>query len=305
MKYTSTKTALFCRKEFLRIAAQSDEIHEKELQGYLAVNAFTKPIHRDYFEIDMNGEIYLMPRSSFQRKGHVFYPINYTIHSKLWRFGKKIDCLNLAVNRSTTDSRRKIALIDVEKLADLRDLFIKYGAIPILMDGTLLGWYRECSIIPHTKDVDIAIFEEDFPFILGETLPSLNLTWLYRDAILGRPDDNYILKLKIYGQTSFIVDIYAMYLDEKENVSFTTAFDSADFAKLKTTYPRLDILCAVDLLNHIFHAPCNTIDYLLVEFGSNWTDDRPSNKYHWRNAPLNTKTYGYFNKSEKFILNLI
>lgn len=31
-----------------------------------------------------------------------------------------------------------------------------------LSGGTLLGWYRDCGVIPHTKDVDLAFLAEDY-----------------------------------------------------------------------------------------------------------------------------------------------
>ena len=31
-----------------------------------------------------------------------------------------------------------------------------------LAGGTLLGWYRDCGVIPHTKDVDIAIWFHEY-----------------------------------------------------------------------------------------------------------------------------------------------
>ena len=28
--------------------------------------------------------------------------------------------------------------------------------------GTLLGWLRECGFIPHSRDVDVGVFADDF-----------------------------------------------------------------------------------------------------------------------------------------------
>ena len=47
-------------------------------------------------------------------------------------------------------------------LARLRDELIENEMFPFLNGGTLLGWYRECSVIPHTQDMDISVFAEDY-----------------------------------------------------------------------------------------------------------------------------------------------
>ena len=31
-----------------------------------------------------------------------------------------------------------------------------------LAGGTLLGWYRDCGIIPHTQDVDLALYAQEY-----------------------------------------------------------------------------------------------------------------------------------------------
>lgn len=49
-----------------------------------------------------------------------------------------------------------------EVLSRLRDELIENRMFPFLNGGTLLGWYRECSVIPHTLDMDISVFAEDF-----------------------------------------------------------------------------------------------------------------------------------------------
>jgi hypothetical protein len=39
-----------------------------------------------------------------------------------------------------------------------------------LMSGSLLGWYRECSLIPHTYDLDLAIKDS---FVDEKLVPEL------------------------------------------------------------------------------------------------------------------------------------
>lgn len=60
----------------------------------------------------------------------------------------------------------------VEELAQLRDELIEFDMYPFLNGGTFLGWYRECSIIPHTTDMDLSVFAKDYNPIYVELLHS-------------------------------------------------------------------------------------------------------------------------------------
>lgn len=39
---------------------------------------------------------------------------------------------------------------------------IEFNMYPFLNGGTFLGWCRECSVIPHTTDMDISIFANEY-----------------------------------------------------------------------------------------------------------------------------------------------
>ncbi|EJD73391.1 hypothetical protein LOAG_19186, partial [Loa loa] len=47
-------------------------------------------------------------------------------------------------------------------LQRFRNWAIERGMTPILHAGTLLGWYRECGIIPYTHDIDFTVFIEEY-----------------------------------------------------------------------------------------------------------------------------------------------
>lgn len=77
-----------------------------------------------------------------------------------------------------------------------------------LSDGTLLGWYRDCGIIPYTQDSDIAVPVDEYDKSVKEHFlgnPSVIL-WL----TMGSLKDSFEIRLrdKRYG---FHFDIFLMY----------------------------------------------------------------------------------------------
>ncbi|CAJ0933585.1 unnamed protein product, partial [Mesorhabditis belari] len=291
----------FAQTQFLTVAVRGDSTavaqRIKEMRGFRDVFLFSERAESDYFEIKKDEDIYLMPRSALRQNGHVFHPKNFTVVSRLWTFGKKVNCLNISMNRTEKDSVHKISPKDVVLLAKLRDLIIEQGAISFLFSGTLLGWYRECSIIPHTKDMDIAIFHDEFPFDFPFLVLNLSLPWLSLDHLYGRPNDNYISNFRMKGETKFNIDIFAMYYDEKRNQSFITGLNM--LKKMRYSYPRLEKICTADLLNFVFHVPCDPAIYLSAEYGLRWREDWPTGKYNWLSSPKNKEDNGKFLQSEK------
>jgi len=49
----------------------------------------------------------------------------------------------------------------------------------ILFGGTALGWYRECTIIPYTTDVDFAAFTAEYNAELETTIKMNGRLWLW------------------------------------------------------------------------------------------------------------------------------
>ena len=77
-----------------------------------------------------------------------------------------------------------------------------------LAGGTLLGWYRDCGVIPHTYDMDIAVPSEDYKdkiqkFFIGN--PNVHI-----HRVLGSVEDGLELGLVDYWN-NFQYDIFLTY----------------------------------------------------------------------------------------------
>ncbi|CAJ0928003.1 unnamed protein product, partial [Mesorhabditis belari] len=282
----------------LVVAARCDSAKALEIKneyGFQEVYSFSEPQEKDFFEIQKGDDIYIMPKNAFIQKDRILYPNNTRIHSRLWQYGKRLSCENVTMVRNTT--KVVISHSDMPLVAFVRDLILRRGSIPFIVSGTLLGWYRECSIIPHTRDMDFASFHYECPFDMLNIINTLELPWLWPYREYGRPDDNWSFTMEIRGNSTFWIDIFTMYYDEKRNVNFVSAL--AGLQKMKYTYTRFDTLCAVDLLNYVFYAPCDPEAYIRADYGPDWRIDVNSLKYHYDTSPKNAEKNGKFLAKEK------
>jgi fukutin len=96
-------------------------------------------------------------------------------------------------------------------------------------DGTLLGWYRDCGIIPFTNDADFGIFANDYSpaikqlFFLND-LASLSET-------LGVAKDNFELRIR---SKDFLFEIFLYYPFNFTHLSY--AFQKGNRQKLKFVF---------------------------------------------------------------------
>ena len=86
----------------------------------------------------------------------------------------------------------------------LEMMFIRYW----LSDGSLLGWYRDCGVIPHTYDMDIAIPFEDYKENIQKHFIGNPNVHIYR--VMGNQTDGLELGLVDYWN-NFQYDIFLVY----------------------------------------------------------------------------------------------
>uniref|UniRef100_A0A915NHT8 W02B3.4-like N-terminal domain-containing protein n=1 Tax=Meloidogyne floridensis TaxID=298350 RepID=A0A915NHT8_9BILA len=84
---------------------------------------------------------------------NVEMPADWKAFKKDWKNGKYLECTPLLERPKYT--RRAIPIKFLDRLVEFSNLLEKHNATAFLMGGTLLGWARECSLIPHTTDTDV------------------------------------------------------------------------------------------------------------------------------------------------------
>ncbi|GMR40865.1 hypothetical protein PMAYCL1PPCAC_11060, partial [Pristionchus mayeri] len=260
----------------------------------LEVIYYSKPrADRDYwlFESGRNETRAILPFSLYS-SSHLFLPSDIRRFLDDWKAARFIEC-NVLLVRNSTESRT-IPLSFMRHLAELRDFIKQRGARLTLAGGSLLGWFRECSLIPHTTDIDFFIRAEEYsPSIRADLDARASPYKLFR--IYGTPSDSYELSLNVKRASDVNIDLFFLYTNANE--SFVGGLAWYTRQKYKWSYPRIPSLCTGDLLGHLFYVPCNTKEVLDMEYG-NWREDAPSSDFVWYKSHRNVKENGFFSRAE-------
>ncbi|XP_048639219.1 ribitol-5-phosphate transferase FKTN isoform X4 [Marmota marmota marmota] len=82
----------------------------------------------------------------------------------------------------------------------------KLGVRFWLSSGTCLGWYRQCNIIPYSKDVDLGIFIQDYKSDIIIAFQDAGLPLKHK---FGKVEDS--LELSFQGKDDVKLDIFFFY----------------------------------------------------------------------------------------------
>ncbi|CAI5450131.1 unnamed protein product [Caenorhabditis angaria] len=176
-------------------------------------------------------------------------------------------------------------------MREFRDIFMEeFGILPILESGTLLGWYRECGIIPHTKDIDFIARKSDLPKDFMQKFAKFgNFTIARRLGTIEEP-----LIISFYANKKVGIDLWILY-EPKTGPGPYIAIAAQQKLKNKPVTPSIykfqymsSIIasfplefCSADLFGAIFWVPCNSLDVLRQEYGDFWYKDHLSKDYVW------------------------
>ncbi|XP_064422148.1 fukutin [Latimeria chalumnae] len=150
-----------------------------------------------------------------------------------------------------------------------------------LSSGTCLGWFRQCNIIPYSKDVDLGVFIKDYK---SDIIPAFHRAGLPLKHKFGKVEDS--LELSFQGE-DVKLDIFFFY--EEEDHMWNGGTQAKTGKKFKYIFPKFS-LCWTELLELKVRVPCETTDYIEANYGKNW--EVPVKAWDWKNSPPNVQENG-------------
>ncbi|KAK0418617.1 hypothetical protein QR680_013672 [Steinernema hermaphroditum] len=233
---------------------------------------------KDYFLILGNGTERAVRKFNwtlYTLDKHEFYiPSDVNQFLFDWKRSKFIRCHNIDMNRGSP--KQVVPLSAVQHFSKLRDLAAFYGSTLLLNGGTHLGWYRECSIIPHTTDSDFVILEEEHNPELLKALETSELFSVY--YLFGKPSDCFQLKMC----TDLVkIDLFYLYRNTTQDLSYVCGTSTPQ--RVRYSYPVLtrDHICSGDMLDRLVYVPCDSDAVMEMGFGKEWRRDWKSQNYQW------------------------
>ncbi|XP_068830137.1 ribitol-5-phosphate transferase FKTN [Capricornis sumatraensis] len=164
----------------------------------------------------------------------------------------------------------------------------KLGVRFWLSSGTCLGWYRQCSIIPYSKDVDLGIFIQDYKSDIISAFQDAGLPLKHK---FGKVEDS--LELSFQGKDDVKLDIFFFY--EETDHMWNGGTQAKTGKKFKYLFPKFT-LCWTEFVDTKFRVPCETVEYIEANYGKTWKI--PIKTWDWKRSPPNVSPNGVWPVSE-------
>ncbi|KAI1303595.1 Fukutin [Halotydeus destructor] len=155
-----------------------------------------------------------------------------------------------------------------------------------LDSGTLLGWYRQCDVIPYTNDYDFATWaryidtKDGVAFssrVLAE-LKDLN-SGLELKRTYGHPGEAYEMALRLNGVQ---MDLFFAYETDKTNLIGGQVVQNNSY--FYYVFPKWTLCSSIFLgLKVLVH--CDSERTLRSAYGDHWAE--PVKSFHWATEPFN------------------
>ncbi|KAL4005252.1 hypothetical protein ACER0C_004965 [Sarotherodon galilaeus] len=156
-----------------------------------------------------------------------------------------------------------------------------------LSSGTCLGWFRQCSIISYSRDVDIGIFIADYRPDIIAAFTDAGLTLKHK---FGKVEDSLELSFLIEDVK---LDIFFFY--DNGDIMWNGGTQAKSGRKFKYIFPRFS-LCWAELLELKVRVPCETLDYVTANYGASW--NIPLRVWDWKSSPSNVQENGVWPVAE-------
>lgn len=150
-----------------------------------------------------------------------------------------------------------------------------------LSSGTCLGWFRQCDIIPYSKDVDIGIFISDYR---EELVPALENVGLKLVQQFGKVSDSLELSFA-YGDVK--LDIFFFY--KEGNHMWNGGTQASSGKKFKYVFPKFT-LAWTEFLGLRVRIPDPSLPYIEANYGKKW--EIPVLDWDWKRSPANVHENG-------------
>lgn len=160
-------------------------------------------------------------------------------------------------------------------------LLDKLGVPFWLSSGTCLGFFRQCSIIPYSQDVDIGIWVKDYRDEIVSTFSTHDIPLTH---LFGHPGDSLELSFR---DGDVKLDIFFFYQDE--NYVWNGGTQARTGRKFKYIFPKFN-LCWTEFLELLVRVPCETESYIRANYGHNWFE--PLKVWDWKKNPANVEENG-------------
>nr|XP_006626699.1 PREDICTED: fukutin [Lepisosteus oculatus]XP_015216765.1 PREDICTED: fukutin [Lepisosteus oculatus] len=156
-----------------------------------------------------------------------------------------------------------------------------------LSSGTCLGWFRQCNIIPYSKDVDLGIWIKDYR---PDIIPAFQKAGLPLKHKFGKVEDS--LELSFQGQ-DVKLDIFFFY--EDSDIVWNGGTQAKSGKKFKYVFPKFS-LCWTELVELKVQVPCETLEYIEANYGKSW--NIPVKTWDWKSSPSNVQENGQWPVAE-------
>uniref|UniRef100_A0A4W3I4D9 Fukutin n=1 Tax=Callorhinchus milii TaxID=7868 RepID=A0A4W3I4D9_CALMI len=157
----------------------------------------------------------------------------------------------------------------------------KFSSLPCL------GWFRQCSIIPYSKDVDLGILIKNYT---PEIIPAFQKAGLPLKHKFGKVEDSLELSFQAHDVK---LDIFFFY-EEMHNM-WNGGTQAKTGKKFKYMFPKFTH-CWTEFLEMKVGVPCETLAYVEANYGRNWAI--PVTSWDWKTSPSNVHEYGVWPISE-------
>ncbi|XP_013888474.1 ribitol-5-phosphate transferase FKTN [Austrofundulus limnaeus] len=150
-----------------------------------------------------------------------------------------------------------------------------------ISSGTCLGWFRQCSIISYSRDVDIGVFITDFRPEVVSAFRDAGFSLKHK---FGKVEDSLELS---FLDNDVKLDIFFFYKDG--GVVWNGGTQAKSGRKFKYIFPVFS-LCWAELLEVRVRVPCETLDYVMANYGPTW--NIPVKSWDWKTSPSNVLENG-------------